>query len=310
MVYDTVLDAMGRTPLIRLRHIPDKDCAQILVKFEALNVGGSIKTRTAYNMIVQAERRGDIKPGTTTIIEPTSGNQGIGIALVGAVRGYDVRIVMPDSVSVERRKLCQAYGAQVLLVHDDGDIGAAIAQCTDIARTAAANDPNVYMPDQFSNPDNIAIQKTQTAVEILDDVDCPIDGFACGFGTGGSISGIGEALKEANPQTIVWAAEPENAALLSGGTVGTHLQMGIGDGVIPDILDRSVIDATCIVSDTQAIAMARRLAREEGMLCGISSGTNVVAALMLARELGPGKCVVTVLTDTGERYYSTPLFDE
>lgn len=310
MVYESVLDAMGHTPLIRLRHIGDEDCAQILVKFEALNVGGSIKTRTAYNMIVQAEKRGQIAPGKTIIIEPTSGNQGIGIALVGAVRGYDVRIVMPDSVSVERRKLCQAYGAQVQLVHDAGDIGAAIAECADIARNAAASDPNVYMPDQFSNPDNVAIQKMQTAAEIIADADCTIDGFACGFGTGGSITGIGSALKEANPQTIVWAAEPEHAALLSGGSVGTHLQMGIGDGVIPDILDRSVIDATCIVSDDQAIDMARRLAREEGMLCGISSGTNVVAALLLARELGRGKCVVTVLTDTGERYFSTPLFDE
>lgn len=169
MVYDNVLEAMGHTPLIRLRHIPDENCAQILVKFEALNVGGSIKTRTAYNMILQAERRGEIAPGKTTIIEPTSGNQGIGLALVGAVRGYDVRIIMPDSVSVERRKICEAYGAQIELVHDDGDIGKAIATCAELAREQTAADPNAFMPDQFSNVDNVAIQRAQTAVEILDD---------------------------------------------------------------------------------------------------------------------------------------------
>ena len=296
MVYDNVLEAMGHTPLIRLRHIPDENCAQILVKFEALNVGGSIKTRTAYNMILQAERRGEIAPGKTTIIEPTSGNQGIGLALVGAVRGYDVRIIMPDSVSVERRKICEAYGAQIELVHDDGDIGKAIATCAELAREQTAADPNAFMPDQFSNVDNVAIQRAQTAVEILDDANesgIVIDGFACGFGTGGSITGIGSALKLANP-----------------GNIGTHLQMGIGDGVIPAILDRSVIDATCVVSDDEAITMAQRLAREEGLLCGISSGTNVVAAMMLGYELGPDATVVTVLTDTGERYFSTPLFGE
>lgn len=184
MVYDNVLEAMGHTPLIRLRHIPDENCAQILVKFEALNVGGSIKTRTAYNMILQAERRGEIAPGKTTIIEPTSGNQGIGLALVGAVRGYDVRIIMPDSVSVERRKICEAYGAQIELVHDDGDIGKAIATCAELAREQTAADPNAFMPDQFSNVDNVAIQRAQTAVEILDDANesgIVIDGFACGL---------------------------------------------------------------------------------------------------------------------------------
>lgn len=313
MVYDNVLEAMGHTPLIRLRKIPGKDCAQVLVKFEALNVGGSIKTRTANNMIVQAEMRGEIEPGKTVIVEPTSGNQGIGLALVGAVRGYEVRIIMPDSVSVERRKICEAYGAQIILVHDDGDIGKAIETCAAIAREQAGSDPNVFMPDQFSNADNVAIQRTQTAVEILADAaetGITIDGFACGFGTGGSITGIGGALKEANPATIVWAAEPENAAMLAGGNIGTHLQMGIGDGIIPAILDRDLIDDVCIVSDDEAIEMAKRLAREEGLLCGISSGTNVVAALRLGRELGSDACVVTVITDTGERYFSTPLFGE
>ena len=309
MVYDNVLDAMGGTPLIRLRHIPDASCAQIIVKFEALNVGGSIKTRTAYNMIVQAEKRGDIQPGKTIIVEPTSGNQGIGLALVGAVRGYEVHIIMPDSVSVERRALCQAYGAKVQLVHDSGNLGEAIAECGRLAAEEAASNPDAYMPDQFNNPDNESIQRTQTAAEILDQIDGPIDGFTCGFGTGGTITGIGRALKQANPGTVVWAAEPEHAALLSGGKIGTHLQMGIGDGVMPSILDTGVIDATTIVTDEEALQMSRRLAREEGLLCGISSGTNVEAALRLARRLGPGKRVVTILPDTGERYFSTPLFE-
>ena len=310
MVYRTILDALGNTPLIELNHMTTPDQARIVVKYEGLNVGGSIKTRTALQMIEGAEARGIIGPDSI-IVEPTSGNQGIGLALVCAVKDYKAVLIMPDSVSVERRKICEAYGAQIELVHDDGDIGKAIETCAELAREQAAADPNAFMPDQFSNVDNVAIQRTQTAVEILEDASesgIVIDGFACGFGTGGSISGIGSALKQANPDTIVWAAEPENAAMLAGGNIGTHLQMGIGDGVIPAILDRSVIDATCVVSDGEAITMAQRLAREEGLLCGISSGTNVVAALLLGYELGPDDTVLTILTDTGERYFSTPLF--
>ena len=312
MIYQNILECVGHTPMVRLSRMVGENSAQVLVKYEGLNVGGSIKTRTALNMINQAEKDGLIGPDSI-IVEPTSGNQGIGLALVGAVRGYDVRIIMPDSVSVERRKICEAYGAQIELVHDDGDIGKAIETCAELAHEQAAADPNAFMPDQFSNVDNVAIQRTQTAVEILEDASesgIVIDGFACGFGTGGSISGIGGALKQANPDTIVWAAEPENAAMLAGGNIGTHLQMGIGDGVIPAILDRSVIDATCVVSDDEAITMAQRLAREEGLLCGISSGTNVVAALLLGYELGPDATVLTILTDTGERYFSTPLFGD
>lgn len=198
-------------------------------------------------------------------------------------------------------------------MHDDGDIGKAIATCAELAREQTAADPNAFMPDQFSNVDNVAIQRAQTAVEILDDANesgIVIDGFACGFGTGGSITGIGSALKLANPDTVVWAAEPEKRGDARRRQHRTHLQMGIGDGVIPAILDRSVIDATCVVSDDEAITMAQRLAREEGLLCGISSGTNVVAAMMLGYELGPDATVLTVLTDTGERYFSTPLFGE
>lgn len=307
MVYNNVLEALGHTPLIRLNRIPDAQCAEVLVKYEAVNIGGSIKTRTAYNMIREAERRGDITKDTI-IVEPTSGNQGIGLSLVGAVRGYTVRIIMPDSVSEERRKLCKAYGAEVILVHDEGNIGECIDECMRIASKMAEEDSRVYMPQQFVNLDNPAVHKLSTAQEILADVEGPIHGFCCGIGTGGTISGVGEALKAQNPEIEIWAVEPEHAAILSGGKVGTHLQMGIGDGLIPDNLNQEIYDDITVVTDEEALEMAQRLAREEGLLCGISSGSDVVGALRLARKLGPGKTVVTILSDTGERYYSTPLF--
>lgn len=309
MVYNNVLEALGHTPLIRLNRITDASMAEVLVKYEAVNVGGSIKTRTAYNMLHEAERRGDIKKDTI-IVEPTSGNQGIGLSLVGAVRGYTVRIIMPDSVSEERRKLCRAYGAEVILVHDEGNIGECIDQCINIAASMAKEDSRVYIPGQFVNPDNPAVHKLYTAQEILADVDGPIHGFCCGIGTGGTISGVGEALKEKNPSIEIWAVEPEHAAILSGGTVGTHIQMGIGDGLIPENLNQEIYSNITIVSDEEALEMSKRLAREEGLLCGISSGSDVVGALRLAKKLGPGKTVVTILSDTGERYYSTPLFGD
>lgn len=309
MVYSNVLEALGHTPLIRLNRITDASMAEVLVKYEAVNVGGSIKTRTAYNMLHEAERRGYIKKDTI-IVEPTSGNQGIGLSLVGAVRGYTVRIIMPDSVSEERRKLCQAYGAEVILVHDEGNIGECIDQCMNIAASMAKEDSRVYIPGQFVNPDNPAVHKLYTAQEILADVDGPIHGFCCGIGTGGTISGVGEALKEKNPSIEIWAVEPEHAAILSGGTVGTHIQMGIGDGLIPENLNQEIYSNITIVSDEEALEMSKRLAREEGLLCGISSGSDVVGALRLAKKLGPGKTVVTILSDTGERYYSTPLFGD
>ena len=307
MVYRNVLEAVGHTPLIQLQRIAGDDCARILVKFEAINVGGSIKTRTALQMILAARERGDLHPDSI-IVEPTSGNQGIGLALVAAVLGYRAKIIMPDSVSVERRRLVVHYGADVLLEHDDGDIGACVQRCIERAERMAAADPRVYVPQQFENEDNLAAQYEHTAREILDDVDAPIDGFCSGVGTGGTITGIGRALREANPDVTIWAVEPENAAILSGGSVGTHLQMGIGDGIVPAILDTNIYDEICIVTDIEAMEMSRRLAREEGLMCGISSGTNVVAALRLARKLGPGHTVVTILPDTGERYISTKLF--
>ncbi|RKM54236.1 cysteine synthase A [Butyrivibrio sp. X503] len=309
MIHDNVLAAVGHTPMIRLNRIADPDGAEILVKYEGLNVGGSIKTRTALNMIKAAEKQGLINENTV-IVEPTSGNQGIGLALVGAVRGYKTVIIMPDSVSEERRKIVKHYGADVILVHDDGDIGACIEECLNTALRMRDEDPNVFVPQQFENPNNTMAHKNHTALEIMEQVEGPIHGFCSGIGTGGTITGIGEVLKAQYPEIEIWAAEPENAAILAGGNIGTHIQMGIGDGIIPDILNRTIYDNIHIVSDDEALTMAKRLAREEGIMCGISSGTNVAAAVKLAKKLGPGKTVVTVLPDTAERYFSTPLFEE
>ncbi len=308
MIYDNVLDAMGRTPLIRLNSLSEEGSAQILAKYEGVNVGGSVKTRTAWQMIDQAEKRGQLKPDSI-IVEPTSGNQGIGLALVCAVKGYAARIIMPDSVSVERRKLVRHYGADVIIVHDDGDIGKCIAECIATAERMAAEDPRVYVPQQFENEDNLFAHKYHTALEIVEDVEGPIHGFCSGIGTGGTISGVGQILKRLYPDVEIWAVEPENAAILSGGGIGTHLQMGIGDGLIPAILDQEIYDDIYIISDEEALDTARALARKEGLLCGVSSGTNVAAARRLARKLGAGKTVVTLLPDTGERYFSTELFD-
>ncbi len=308
MIYNNVLDAIGHTPIIRLNRMNKPGNAEVLVKFEGLNVGGSIKTRTAYNMILAAEEQGIIHKDTI-IVEPTSGNQGIGLALVGAVRGYKTIIIMPDSVSEERRKLVQHYGAEVKLIHDAGNIGECIDECLQTALRMAKENPNVFVPQQFANPANPMVHRHHTGLEILEQVAGPIDGFCSGIGTGGTITGIGETLKALNPQITIWAVEPEHAAILSGGSIGTHLQMGIGDGVIPDILNQQIYDEIYIVTDEEAIQTAKDLAAKEGIMCGISSGTNVAAALKLAEKLGEGKTVVTVLPDTAERYFSTPLFE-
>lgn len=308
MVYNNILEAIGHTPLIKLNRMAEPDAADILVKFEGLNVGGSIKTRTAYNMLCDAEAKGLINKDTI-IVEPTSGNQGIGLALVGAVRGYKVIIVMPDSVSEERRKLVRHYGAEVILIHDAGNIGDCIEECLQTALRMKAENPNVYVPQQFENPANPMVHRHHTGLEILEQAARPIDGFCSGIGTGGTITGIGEVLKAQNPNITIWAVEPENAAILAGGTVGTHNQMGIGDGVIPEILNQQIYEDICIITDEEAIETSKDLARLEGLMCGISSGTNVAAAKKLARKLGKGKTVVTVLPDTAERYFSTPLFE-
>ena len=307
MIYNNILEAVGQKPIIRLSSMTEPGDAEVLVKYEGLNVGGSIKTRTALNMIEQAEKEGRLKPDSV-IVEPTSGNQGIGLALVGAVKGYRTIIIMPDSVSRERRLLVDAYGAEVKLVHDEGDIGKCIDDCIRIAKEMAEENPKVYVPDQFTNRSNPLTHVNKTAREILNQVAGPIDGFCSGVGTGGTISGIGHVLKEANPAIRIYAVEPENAAILSGGNIGTHLQMGIGDGLIPDTLDTGIYEKICLVSDEEAMETTRRLSREEGILCGISSGSNVCVALKMARELGAGRRILTILPDTGERYFSTPLF--
>jgi len=308
MIYENVLEAMGNTPLIRLNRMTDDDSAEILVKFEAVNVGGSVKTRVAYNMLLDAEKKGLVDEDTI-IVEPTSGNQGIGLALVGAVKGYKTVIIMPDSVSEERRKLVQNYGAEVKIVHDEGDIGECIKKCIELALKMKEENPKVFVPQQFENPANTAAHYNTTGAEIVAQAGKKIDGFCSGIGTGGTITGVGEVLKSANPDTVIWAVEPENAAILSGGSVGTHIQMGIGDGVIPAILNREIYDDIVIVTDEEALETSKELARLEGLMCGISSGTNVAAAKKLAKKLGRGKTVVTVLPDTAERYFSTPLFE-
>lgn len=310
MIYNNILEAIGNTPLIKLNHIVPEGAADVFVKNEGLDVGGSIKTRTALNMIERAEKEGKLNKNSI-IVEPTSGNQGIGLALIGAVKGYRTIIVMPDSVSHERSMLVKHYGAEVVLIHDAGDIGKAIEECRIRAEEIAASDPNVFIPQQFENPANTEAQYDYTAKEILEAMEGrTVDGFCSGIGTGGTITGIGHALKEANPSTVIWAAEPENAAILSGGSIGTHVQMGIGDGLIPGILDTNVYDDICIITDEEAINTSRELTRKEGMMCGISSGTNVACAIKLAMKLGAGKTVVTVLPDTAERYFSTPLFED
>ena len=308
MICNNVLEALGHTPMIRLNRMHEPGSAEILVKFEGLNVGGSIKTRTAFNMIEEAEKKGLIQKDTI-IVEPTSGNQGIGLALIGAVKGYETVIIMPDSVSEERRKLVRHYGAKVILIHDEGNIGACIAECLQTALRMARENPRVYVPQQFENEANPMAHRHRTALEILEQVAGPIHGFCSGIGTGGTITGIGEVLKAQNPDMEIWAVEPENAAILAGGNVGTHLQMGIGDGVIPEILNQQIYSDIYIVTDEEAIQTAKDLARLEGLMCGISSGTNVAAARKLAKKLGEGKTVVTILPDTAERYFSTPLFE-
>lgn len=309
MIFDTILEAVGHTPLIRLHHMTGPEDAQILVKFEAVNAGGSVKTRTALAMIEAAEKKGRICPGKNVIVEPTSGNQGIGLALIGAVKGYKTVIIMPDSVSEERRKLVRQYGAEVRLIHDGGNIGKCIDECMQTALAMAASDPSVYVPQQFENEANTMAHREHTGKEILEQAGIPIHGFCSGVGTGGTITGVGETLKEANPDMEIWAAEPEHAAILSGKEVGTHMQMGIGDGVIPPILNREIYNRIEIVTDREALETSRELAAKEGLMCGISSGTNVAVARRMAKYLGKGKTVVTILPDTAERYFSTPLFE-
>jgi len=306
MVYKSVLQAIGRTPMVELQRVGKDTGCRLLVKIECLNPGGSIKSRTAYWMVEDARRQGLID-NDTILVEATSGNQGIGLSMVGAALGLKVRIIMPENMSKERQLLMRAYGADVVLTPAGNDIGEAIRLAMDTARKMAEEDARIFWVNQFSNNANTDAHRKTTAQEILTQVEGPIDAFVSGIGTGGTITGVGEELKSQYPDCVVVAAEPENGAILSGGKIGHHIQQGIGDGLIPDILNQDVICRIIVVPDPDAVETARLLAQEEGLFVGISSGTNVWAALRIAEESGPGKTIVTVLPDSGERYLSSGL---
>lgn len=303
--FTSVLEAVGRTPVVLLSKVRDDCPAKIAAKLEMLNPGGSAKTRAAWGMILDAEKKGIIGPGSV-IVEPTSGNQGIALAMVGAVRGYRVIIVMPDSMSKERRQLIRAFGGQVVLTPGNEDINGAIKKARELVKSIKG----AWMPDQFGNPANPRFHEQTTAVEILEQVDSPIDAFVAGVGTGGTITGVARVLKKKYPHIKVYAVEPAGSAVLSGKPAGKHGIQGIGDGFIPENLDLSLVDSPFMVTDQQALEMARRLAREEGLLAGISSGAAVHAAVEVGKRLGPGKTVLTILPDTGERYLSLNLYDD
>jgi cysteine synthase A len=301
--HDSITDLVGRTPVVRLRRIPDAACASVYVKLESSNPAASVKDRIALAMIEAAEQDGLLTPDSV-IIEPTSGNTGIGLAMVAAVRGYRLVLVMPDSMSVERRQILEAYGAELVLTPGREGMKGAVAR----AEALVASEPRAFMPQQFKNPANPAVHRRTTAEEVWEAFGDTLDAFVAGVGTGGTVTGVGEVLKPRIPGLRVIAVEPDDSPVLSGGTPGPHKIQGIGAGFVPDILNRSVIDEVIRVETDTAFALARRLAREEGILAGISSGANVYAALEAARRLGPGKKVLTVVCDTGERYLSTPLF--
>ena len=306
-IASSVTELIGKTPLLRASRFAA--AAGIsnapLLKLEYLNPAGSVKDRAALKMIEDAEKAGKLKPGAV-IVEPTSGNTGIGLASIAAARGYRVVFTMPETMSAERRKLLSVYGAEIVLTSGKDGMRGAIEKADEIAKST----PGSFIPAQFENPSNPAAHYETTGPELVQQTDGKLDIFVAGIGTGGTLSGIGETLKALNPHIEIWAVEPENAAILSGGAIGTHLQMGIGDGLIPDNLNQDIYDDLYLVTDEEAIQTAKDLARLEGLMCGISSGTNVAAALKLAKKLGPGKTVVTILPDTAERYFSTPLFQE
>ncbi len=290
---------IGKTPLVRLNRLSKEGSATIYGKVEFFNPGGSVKDRICLNMINEAERQGKLKPGGT-IVEPTSGNTGIGLALVAAVRGYKLILVMPESMSMERASLLSSYGAQLVLTPAWEGMKGSIKE----AESILAQNPSYFMPNQFSNPANPAMHKMTTAVEIWDALEGKIDAFVAAVGTGGTITGCGEFLKEKNPQVKVIAVEPATSPVLSGGDPGPHKIQGIGAGFVPKVLNRKILDRVVTVTDDEAYQTAKQLSKKEGLLVGISAGANVFAAQKIADELGPGKNVVTILCDTGERYIS------
>jgi len=302
---EDVTQLVGRTPVVRLRRITPPDAAAVWLKLESFNPGGSVKDRAALGMIRAAEEAGMLRPGST-IVEPTSGNTGIALAMIAAVRGYRLVLVMPETMSIERRRLLAAYGAELVLTPGEEGMAGAVKR----AQELLAQNPDWFMLDQFSNPANPAVHARTTAEEILSQLEGRIDAFVAGVGTGGTITGVGRQLKRRLSRVQVVAVEPARSAVLSGQSAGPHRIQGIGAGFVPAILDRKVIDQIIRVDDEQAVAAARRLAREEGLLLGISSGAAVHAALQVAAELGAGKNVVAIAPDTGERYLSTGLFGD
>jgi len=300
-----VLSLIGRTPLVRLQAVPPDDAAGIWAKLEGFNPGGSVKDRIALAMISTAEKEGRIRPGDT-IIEPTSGNTGIGLAMVGAVKGYKVLLTMPETMSMERRQLLQAFGAEIVLTPGDRGMMGAMERAEVLAR----ENPGFYYPMQFENPANPEAHRRGTAPEIIEALNGVPDAFVAGVGTGGTITGVGEVFKEQRPDVKIFAVEPAYSAVLSGGEPGRHKIAGIGAGFYPGVLNAKIYDEVIPVRDEDAAQMARMLSRKEGLLCGISSGAALWAAILVARRLGPGKKVVTVFPDRGERYLSTGLFVE
>ena len=305
-VADTVLELIGNTPMVRLRRLPEPRMAAVLAKLESFNPGGSVKDRICLSMIEDAEARGLLKPGAV-IVEPTSGNTGIGLAMIGAVKSYKVILTMPESMSAERIQILKSYGAHVVLTPAKEGMSGAVKRAEAIVKET----PGAFMPQQFLNPANPEVHRRTTAQEILRAVDEELDAFVAGIGTGGTITGVGEVLKKKLPHVKIVAVEPKSSAVLSGGAPGPHMIQGIGAGFVPQVLNRSVIDEIIPVSDEQAYEMSRRLAKEEGLFVGISAGAACWAALEVARELGPGKTLVVVLPDTGERYFSIlPYFED
>ncbi len=297
--HEAITELIGKTPLVRLNRLANPSSATIYGKVEFFNPGGSVKDRICLNMIDAAERQGKLKPGGT-IVEPTSGNTGIGLALVAAVRGYKLILVMPESMSMERASLLSSYGAQLVLTPAWEGMKGAIKE----AESILAQNPSYFMPDQFSNPANPAMHRMTTAPEIWDALDGKIDALVAAVGTGGTITGCGEVFKDKNPYVKVIAVEPAGSPVLSGGDPGPHKIQGIGAGFIPQVLNRNILDQIITVTDDEAYQTAKQLSKREGLLVGISAGANVFAAQKIANELGPGKNVVTILCDTGERYIS------
>ena len=300
----SVLDLIGSTPVVRLRKLPGKDDAEVWAKLESFNPGGSVKDRICLGMIEAAEREGKLKPGAT-IVEPTSGNTGIGLALVAAVKGYRLILTMPDTMSEERRSLLAAYGARIILTPDTKGMGGAIRKAEELL----LEHTDYYMPQQFNNPANPEAHRRTTAVELLKQLK-QIDAFVAGVGTGGTITGVGEVLKDRTKGVRVFAVEPAASPVLSGGEPGYHKIQGIGAGFIPAVLNREVIDEIVTVGDEDAALYTRRLALEEGILVGISSGAACCAALKVAKSLGKGRVVVTIFADKGEHYLSTDIFSD